>query len=594
MNHFKGQTPHLPLSKTDASEIRVVKLHLDSWDKLVRCELEHISLGQLQAGETPYAAVSYVWGDPTDTVDIVLNNSPFPVTINLFNALRNIRKIFRGINDATTASDDASQAVMVPMNLWIDAICINQSDLNERANQVTRMTDIYAHATTVIAYVGEIEKGGEDRVETVFKYCEKISSEAAFEAFADELVQDVQVDKTYCRSNKILDALGAFYDRPFFQRIWIVQEIVMQFYNTVLMCGSKVTEMKYLKALSQFMVVVANELADERLGIFQLSMLPCFTLAKDLQSQQSKSLPDIARRLYRLLRATWNHQCTEERDRLYGVLGLLGPNIPMVLRPSYESPLEDVYYHYIKWLLEHTNDLTLIEGRRFYPTTVPSWVNDLTISSPDELYSLLHGSEGKPDYPREAVRFSNDGRTLHVGGVRIGNIIAIQQALYVNEVPNDELVVWLDAFESQIVQRVCKSRPNCSRSEVLDHIFTCFYPDTSNFRKEFEDAIGRVSLTNAGLQVYDTSPLSKLWSRNWSLLDDDSIWHTQRGSYIPRQGDIVYYLRGSEYATIIRRDAKTNETIRVDACNHFQTLKKLRKLSPEEWSNMKVEEIAIS
>ena len=56
----------------------------------------------------------------------------------------------------------------------------------------------------------------------------------------------------------------------------------------------------------------------------------------------------------------------------------------------------------------------------------------------------------------------------------------------------------------------------------------------------------------------------------------------------------MYYLRGSEYATIIRRDAKTNETIRVDACNHFQTLKKLPKLSPEEWSGMKVEEIAIS
>ena len=113
-------------------------------------------------------------------------------------------------------------------------------------------------------------------------------------------------------------------------------------------------------------------------------------------------------------------------------------------------------------------------------------MNDLTISSADELYSLLHGSEGKPGYPRGAVRFSNDGRTLHVGGARIGNVIAIQQALYVNEIPNDELLVWLDAFESQIVQRVCKSRPNWSRSEVLDHIFTCFYPDASDFRKNLK------------------------------------------------------------------------------------------------------------
>ncbi|KAF1363441.1 hypothetical protein EJ07DRAFT_162712 [Lizonia empirigonia] len=86
-------------------------------------------------------SLSYVWGDPRVTTPIDLHGHPFPVTSNLFSALKHLR-----LRDTERV-------------LWVDALCINQDDNRERSSQVPYMRHIYSQATAVLIFLGEAWEG---------------------------------------------------------------------------------------------------------------------------------------------------------------------------------------------------------------------------------------------------------------------------------------------------------------------------------------------------------------------------------------------------------------------------------------------------
>ncbi|KAF2489606.1 hypothetical protein BU16DRAFT_424386, partial [Lophium mytilinum] len=83
----------------------------------------------------PYEALSYVWGPPSSIYHIHLNEQSVPITKNLHDVLHRLR------------SAD-------PRVLWIDQLCINQTDISERSSQVQLMGTIYTHASRVIMWLG--------------------------------------------------------------------------------------------------------------------------------------------------------------------------------------------------------------------------------------------------------------------------------------------------------------------------------------------------------------------------------------------------------------------------------------------------------
>jgi hypothetical protein len=83
-----------------------------------------------------YEALSYVWGDSSSPQQIFLHGSKHvPVTQNLYNLLRSLRERTNG------------------RRLWVDALCINQSDVDEKKSQIALMRRIYHQAQQVLAYV---------------------------------------------------------------------------------------------------------------------------------------------------------------------------------------------------------------------------------------------------------------------------------------------------------------------------------------------------------------------------------------------------------------------------------------------------------
>ncbi|KXH50096.1 hypothetical protein CSAL01_08960 [Colletotrichum salicis] len=87
--------------------------------------------------EVVYHALAYTWGDPGDTVEIVVNGQKMQARRNLEQALRTIR------------------SEKLSISIWIDAVCIDQLNVAERTRQVQRMFDIYDRASQVICDVGE-------------------------------------------------------------------------------------------------------------------------------------------------------------------------------------------------------------------------------------------------------------------------------------------------------------------------------------------------------------------------------------------------------------------------------------------------------
>src|ERR1700742_782985 len=109
------QTPFnykpLPLN---GSEIRLITITPGETDTEVECVVSHYPFGKNGVSSQEYEALSYIWGEVTDTVCIKLNDKPFQTTRNLEAALRVLR------------DQD------VQLLIWFDVICINQSSVEER------------------------------------------------------------------------------------------------------------------------------------------------------------------------------------------------------------------------------------------------------------------------------------------------------------------------------------------------------------------------------------------------------------------------------------------------------------------------------
>jgi hypothetical protein len=114
-------------------EIRLIELLPGSYDDYICCRMVVVSLDN----EPEYKALSYTWGGPEITLPICVEGCILSSTLNLESALRQ----FRLRNEILT--------------LWIDAICINQLDNEERTQQVTLMGDIYSQSKEVVIWLGK-------------------------------------------------------------------------------------------------------------------------------------------------------------------------------------------------------------------------------------------------------------------------------------------------------------------------------------------------------------------------------------------------------------------------------------------------------
>ncbi|KAF2629377.1 hypothetical protein BU25DRAFT_389536 [Macroventuria anomochaeta] len=139
-------------------EFRLLDLLPGVGDEAIRCATRVVSLDR----HPDYETMSYVWGDRREEKDIEVSGNPVPITENLYAGLLRLRYSTK------------------KRTLWIDQICINQWDLEEKAAQVALMRDIYRKCTRCVTWMGDLERDGYEvqirDAEAVFDFLRQVAA----------------------------------------------------------------------------------------------------------------------------------------------------------------------------------------------------------------------------------------------------------------------------------------------------------------------------------------------------------------------------------------------------------------------------------
>ena len=163
----------------------------------LHCELRKYSLQRLGPRTHLYETLSYAWGDLRETLPICVDKNPFPVTVNLHAALSRLR-------------DHSFERV-----IWVDAVCIDQRNPEERKQQVQLMAEIYSRAYRVIVWLG---KEGVD-IKGALEDIRLAANEEHSERSEKEMNQQA-----------VLNLLQL----PWFQRIWVRDQTLNYSYQSTL------------------------------------------------------------------------------------------------------------------------------------------------------------------------------------------------------------------------------------------------------------------------------------------------------------------------------------------------------------------------
>jgi hypothetical protein len=221
------QFTYAPLA---SGHIRLLSLSISEDDELL-ASITHVPFDK--DDPVTYSALSYVWGTAGFTVPMKCDGAVLHITPTLDEALRQVVKL--GDQDA----------------LWVDQICINQKDYQERSEQVKMMNPIFKCAQRVVAYLGPSAPSTPLAVDLITRVGTIAKNMTGDMFLWDSEQYDADALKTYEEisaeeSEKLgipfsdtasWDALFEFYDRPWYERIWIVQEMLPS-RNAVVVCGA--------------------------------------------------------------------------------------------------------------------------------------------------------------------------------------------------------------------------------------------------------------------------------------------------------------------------------------------------------------------
>lgn len=332
----------LPL---DELQIRLLRLEPKTGSTKIQASLIKRNLLDIKRGGPFFEALSYTWGAPTVTKDIFINGVAFPVTANLYAFLENYQEAGQGVD------------------LWIDAICVNQSDLLEKNHQIPLMNLIYAAARALIIWLGEASSDSDRAMDWI-----------------NHLGHASPYDKMPNIPNHAWQAMQSLLERPWWKRIWIVQELTagamgLKLDKASIICGRiRVSWMSVVIAAARM-----KAYQDDRRQAF-----PTITEILELDSLRdsagyyftkeptSKSLFDLICRYRHFL-------ATNRRDKIYAIWNMFS-RVPSKRLPTrYDQSVEDVYVEFAAELLSGETGLEVLRHCVNGSPDIPSWAPDWSV-----------------------------------------------------------------------------------------------------------------------------------------------------------------------------------------------------------------------
>jgi hypothetical protein len=343
-----------------------------------------------------FDALSYTWGSPADPVVIRVGNKNkclLSITRNLAIALPYLRHPDR-------------DRVM-----WIDALCIDQLNFDERASQVQLMPDIYKEAKHVICWLGPASEDSRLAVRAIreLNFRLEVSLEDDIvkpRAKGDAHWADVSIPLPF--SGDTMRAVSSLFGRSWFERLWIYQEVRLGGDRAVMQCGkSRVEWQKVVQAnwCFRFKPWKENVCAEfrRRMGIVDRMHYPNPT------------------NLALLIRRTSYLKCFDARDRVYAMMSTTRKEEQdMRIQADYKKPAGKIYQAYVEQFMRNFKSLRLLSFCEIQdhslemPTWVPDWSHPPCTNAP-------RASRYAAGYLKANVASISED-ILEVTGVHVGTI----------------------------------------------------------------------------------------------------------------------------------------------------------------------------
>ncbi|RSL77128.1 hypothetical protein CEP51_009340 [Fusarium floridanum] len=343
--HDSLQVPNTP-STTQKSLIHGCTLAKDEFrlicltaEKDLPADVIHLSLETYSFDSFPdYEAVSYTWGgeDGDGTLrhpiyigehwDILLQTRNCCAMLRYLRPRRGIRMV------------------------WVDAICINQEDMQERGDQVARMDQIYTGCSQVFLWLGD---------DMAFRKPGVYPPRLPLHEL--ENLEEMQLPSKKGRLN-----IRSLLDRRYFSRVWIIQELILP-PRIAIPIGDKI-----------FWADPSTPAHFERLSsrdwVWEHTRAPWF------QHVTRGSL--MQENLSELLTLTWKSQSSDIRDKVYGVMGLSSIKAGIKIRPDYGISLQHLLIGFFAHCIisGDTPELLLkaagVSAEAGMPSWMPLWKGD--------------------------------------------------------------------------------------------------------------------------------------------------------------------------------------------------------------------------
>ncbi|KAJ9157597.1 hypothetical protein NKR23_g371 [Pleurostoma richardsiae] len=383
----------------------------------VQYVLEEIHLDD--PAREPYHALSYVWGDPSVKDIIRVNGASIEVTTNLASALRHVRQT----NGA--------------LRLWVDSVCINQADSEEKGSQVAMMTDIYRDAESVIVWLGDGTDDSGLAMRTVREW-------GPPEFKHDRHLLDIFMKSGFDGLERKWTALNKLFSRPYWSRRWVFQEILLG-RSVKLHCGSDVVDWDDFKGLEEAWYQTLRKV-DGHLPITRqqqdtikdsgIGVLQTFTNF-DEKNKWKKARRDMSG----LLQGTTHLKCSDPRDHIYSLMGIAkdAENYPA---PDYSRKVEDVYIEFARAHIRQAGTLDIIgeavirahardqEATQSLPPWVPDWrtkPEGMALHRSPDTFNACKGCE-MVNWGEMAGAWEQAGQPLSTRGIIIDTIDVVHDS----------------------------------------------------------------------------------------------------------------------------------------------------------------------
>lgn len=317
-----------------------------------------------------YTTLSYVWG-PEDQPTHVMRTPLGDISIRqaLYVALVNLRQ------------------KREPLTLWVDALCINQSDELEKARQITLLAEIFQRSTSTVAFIGG-EEDHSDAIQMLMQVRACMVLGPSSEEWPEHLPRCPSLweergmpfpdDDTWA-------SVAAFFANPWFRRAWIVQEAVIA-RRLQIVHGKTWVDWNHLFLA---MVHIDKELETTQRNETD-SWIPFLKLGRLRHIEDRSGRVSILKLLENFRHA----KSSDPRDKFFSLLGIASDGNLEDFEPDYSTSLAEVIQRFATSLFRRFSEekqsmLILYRAGLSQSDDLPSWVPDWLVEKPSGLHDAL-------------------------------------------------------------------------------------------------------------------------------------------------------------------------------------------------------------